>query len=171
MSAIPIRESVRVPRRNRKEDEQTIRVGRMLRSAASSDEQGPEVEALCANMLRHLPRCNLRCLAGALDARLDFRLRFAEAQIAKARWQLHEAEIERIRVLEGNDEAKNHFAENHRLLDIYRVRIMDLATTTAPTKGELAMKRRAIGQVWLRAEGDWYARLRAAIDRDMKQLN
>lgn len=180
-AVVPIRASVAIPARNRPEDGETVTFARLSASCAeqadrlAETEPDSEAHRLALHMVgidRKLPRNNLRCVVSTLDEQRDFDLRVAEAEIAKAEHALGRAHINRISVLEGDANwwdsptQRPLVEENNRRWDHYRVAVMIVADTPARTVHQLERKRRLIGNIWLKAEGEWYDRLRAGVARD-----
>lgn len=58
------------------------------------------------------------------------------------------------------------YPEIHREWDIYRAQIFELAQIPPRNTKEKRKKLSAIGNVWLRAEGEWYDQLRKFVARD-----
>lgn len=169
----PIRESVRVARKNHARDDDAIRIRRMFTSteAAAFADKDPDVLVLSWVMESKLPCQRLRLLAGTLDQRNDFRLRLAEAELTRAEYEVHSAKVSRTRVLHGKEAAEEMFDEGHRLLARRWQAVVDLANSPVFTASDLRLKRASIGTVWLRAEGERYEPLRAAVAADEARLN
>lgn len=159
-------------RKNRPEDASTIQIRRMLETceAEAVDNQNATALALSWAMERKLPRNNLRLIAGTLDKQRDFAVRLQDVEIARAERDLHEAKRWRTRILYGQDAMREMDSDGERLFERYRQAMLDMATMPVFTRADLRRKKSAIGTVWLRAEGQWYDQLRAAVAADEERL-
>lgn len=179
-----IRPNCRVARKNHQRDEHAIRIASLAKAwrtkaqAAAHDPAGEDyrLAAHMAGIDHKLPRNNLRCIRSTLDERRDFDLRCAEVELAQARRVVAQQEARRERVIEGvawwDSPAQSALVkESDRLFDRYRETLMFMAETPARTWPHLENKTRLIGKCWLTTDGDWYDRLRAAIDADRAWLN
>ncbi len=159
-------------RQNRKEDGDTIRLRRMLAAteAAAFEDHNAEALAMSWAMARKLPCSNLRCIAGTLDARDDFNVRLADVELARTEHDALSAKMRRALILHGDDAANEMRVECDRLWHRYWQATCDMANTVVFTQHDLRRKKAAIGGVWLRAQGERYASLRAAVARDEARL-
>jgi hypothetical protein len=162
-------------RKNRQEDTKTIRLRRMLQTceAQAFEESDATALALSWSIQDKLPCRQLRCIAGTLNARIDFRLRVVEVDLARAEREAYEAKWQRAYLLSGENAvaASAAFPDRERHFQRLREATMDLARTQAHTLADLKRKRRAIGSVWLSADGPWYDELRAGIAADEARLS
>lgn len=160
-------------RKNCKTDQETIATRRLLRSleATAHDEQNAAALALSWAIGRKLPCNNLRMIAGTLDERRDFEVRLADCELARAERQVVEAKWLRTYKLHGQYAADELSDDRRDALERCRQAILDMATTPVFTQTHLACKKRAIGHVWLNAQGAFYDRLRAAVAEDEARLS
>lgn len=178
-----IRPHGRIPRKNHQRDEGAILIAKMVQSfrekaeAAANDPTSAEyrVSIGMTAVASKLPVKNLRCICSTLDERKDFDLRCVEVEIAQARHQLASREADRVGVIEGeawwqSATQSPMVNESNRLFDIYRDAVMQMAETPARTWIQFERKARLIGKCWLSAKGDWYDRLRTAIEADRAWL-
>jgi hypothetical protein len=182
----PIRPKVKVPKTNRAEDEAAIYFAKFALSfeekAYSLAQSEPNSEAHramlhMAGIREKLPSQNLRLMRSTLDERRDFDLRCAELEVAKAE---HDLESKRIRVLDvlepgvawwDSPTRKPLVVANNLQWNAYRARLLEMAETRARTRYQLDRKLGLIGKVWLKAEGDFYQRMRDAVAADQAWLD
>lgn len=106
----------------------------------------------------------------APDPSRAFVLAHCAAEVAAAAYRLSDALCWQAKVL-GDPAAIEQAREAHwRQFDTWVDAIDQLAELPAQTAQQLDMKRRAIGRVWLKAEGERYDRLRAGVARDEARL-
>ena len=101
----------------------------------------------------------------------DFELQLSEQEAAGDRRQAYDAEIQGVRLTQGEDAALVMSDQFWHLSKVYRQATMDLALTPAWTADQVKRKRAAIGTAWLHAEGDWYDRLRAGVAADTVRVS
>lgn len=176
---VPIRPGQRSARKPREADEKVAMIHRLSKTyreiAAELAHEPANKDYLfalhMAGMSEDLPINNLRCILSTLDEQRDFELRCAEFELAHARHSLGRAGAERVHILEGepwwlSPTQKAMVAENNILFEEYRRATMDMAFSPARTWPHYARKVRMIGRCWLTAEGDWYDRIRTAVEVD-----
>jgi hypothetical protein len=141
--------------------------------AQAFEESDAAALAISWAMREKLPCRQLHCIAGTLDPRIDFRLRVVEVDLARAEREAYEAKWQRAYLLGGENAAAASaaFPDRERHFERLREATMDLARTQAHTLVDLKSKRRAIGSVWLSADGPWYDELRAGIAADEARLS
>lgn len=106
------------------------------------------------------------------DARRAFRLAYCRHAVAECEYRLAEAERALAQALgedrEAAERGRRAFWQMH---DRYREAALAFAWTPAPDKRALDSKRRAIGGVWLKAEGEFFDDLRAGLAADQRRLD
>lgn len=157
-------------RANRKEDAEIISLRRLATSMGRIGHEQENVTALAMSlaMERKMPCNQLRLIMGTKDERRDFEVRLQDVEIAGAERQAADAKRIRTRILYGED-AVDRFVQDEAW-ERYRQAVVDMANTPVFTQADLRRKRAAIGTVWLRAEGEWYDQLRAAVAADEARL-
>lgn len=184
-AVVPIRPRVKLRKENRPEDVQTIMIAGLARSYAKSAYEAAQTvpDSKEHRHLLHmagidgkLPRANLVCIVSTLDERRDFDLRCVELEIAKIEHELATRRIDRLAIIEGVGWWESHALEplvheNNERWERYRAVVLAFAGTPARTKQHLERKIRLIGGVWLKAEGEWYQRLRQGVAVDEAWLS
>lgn len=106
----------------------------------------------------------------APDPRRDFLRACIAVEAARARYDLSFALCDLARMDGDEAEREAARADHLRAFDELQAATDALATVPAPSRPFLDRKRRAIGRIWLTAEGDRYDRLRAGIAADEAAL-
>lgn len=105
------------------------------------------------------------------DARRAFRLAYCRHEVALCEYRLAEARRCLAQELgEDGEAAERGRRALWQAFDHYRDAARVLAWTPAPDKLALDSKRRAIGGVWLKAEGEFFDDLRAGLAADQRRL-
>jgi hypothetical protein len=103
---------------------------------------------------------------------LAFARVLAEKEVARACYELTTAQCHLVRLLDMPAAEQAAQREAHwEAFDAMREATERLAATPAVDRRTLERKAQAIGRIWLRAEGEWYDGLRAAMARDAARLS
>lgn len=109
----------------------------------------------------------LRVLAGGLaDDEKAFERAYHAAMIAKAERDLIEAQWLEERALSGVNYSSPLWKQRGVAFDKMLNAVILVALTPATTKAQIRLKKRAIGTIWLKAEGDLYDQFRERIALD-----
>ena len=185
-NVVPIRAGIRVNRKPHENDINTSVIANCYRQAvakthdlADQPEMAWQAALEAAKLRSAIPALNLRCIHGTRDIRADYDLRLAEMEAAKANAEAHSAAMHVWRRREAGEQGKDFLCvkwpeemvwRQHQLWSLYQRATLDFARSQSPTIRALADKRKRIGSVWLRAEGDFYDKLRDALAEDETRL-
>jgi hypothetical protein len=179
MSAVvPIREGVRIARKNRADDQEAISFRRLIGTferIAFADNRKETLDeranalAFTWGMARKLPCSKLRLLAGTKDERRDFEVRLSDLELARAEREVQDARRRRLLRLGDSEAAEGMRDEAERLWERHWQAAVDLANSPVFTVSDLRRKKAGLG-TWLRATGERYEVLRAGVAADEARL-